>query len=68
LSRDPQENEQAACLTFLAEQQALLADAGKLTGVGGPAASVPPSSDAAQRARESLVHVLLNHSDFVTIR
>ena len=29
---------------------------------------VKPAADPAQRARESLVHVLLNHNDFVTVR
>jgi hypothetical protein len=34
----------------------------------GPDSVVLPASDAAQRARENLVHVLFNHNDFVTIR
>ena len=34
----------------------------------GPDPSVKPSADPARRAREGLVHVLFNHSDFVTIR
>ena len=29
---------------------------------------MPPSADPNQRARENLVHVLINHNDFVTIR
>ena len=29
---------------------------------------IKPAADPAQRARESLVHVLLNHNDFVTVR
>ena len=33
-----------------------------------PAAAVPPAADPAQRAARDLVHVLLNHNDFVTIR
>ena len=36
------------------------------TEVAAPA--VGPSNDPAQRARENLVHVLLNHNDFVTVR
>jgi hypothetical protein len=35
---------------------------------GGEQAPVAPSPDPAQRAKEDLVHVLLNHNDFVTIR
>jgi len=34
----------------------------------GARARVQPAADSAQRARESLVHVLLNHNDFVTVR
>jgi hypothetical protein len=34
----------------------------------GPESQVKPSDDPHQRARENLVHVLLNHNDFVTVR
>ena len=34
----------------------------------GHPSTVPPAADPAHRAREDLVHVLLNHNDFVTIR
>jgi len=33
-----------------------------------PDTVTPPSADPAQRARESLIQVLFNHNDFVTIR
>jgi hypothetical protein len=69
LCRQPTDAELATCLEFLADQTTKLADAKSLTPFSaGPAASVPPSSDPAQRARENLVHVLLNHNDFVTVR
>jgi hypothetical protein len=69
LCREPSEAELATCQEFLTEQAAKLADAKSLTAFSaGPAASVPPSNDPAQRARENLVHVLLNHNDFVTVR
>jgi hypothetical protein len=55
LSRSPSEEESAAAGRFLATQQALYRDA---------AAGVDP----VLRSRESLVHVLLNHHDFVTVR
>jgi hypothetical protein len=29
---------------------------------------VPPASDAQQRARENLIHALLNHNEFITVR
>jgi hypothetical protein len=69
LCRPPTADELSTCSEFLAEQAAKLADAKSLTAFSaGPAASVPPSSDPQQRARENLVHVLLNHNDFVTVR
>ena len=69
LCRPPTEGELATCTEFLTEQAAKLADAKSLTAFSaGPAASVPPSTDPNQRARENLVHVLFNHNDFVTVR
>jgi hypothetical protein len=69
LCRPPTADELAACAEFLTEQSTKLADAKSLTAfAAGPAASVPPSTDPQQRARENLVHVLLNHNDFVTVR
>jgi hypothetical protein len=69
LCRQPTADERAACLAFLREQSQTLADVASLTVFSaGPAASVQPSSDPQQRARESLVHVLFNHNDFVTVR
>jgi hypothetical protein len=68
LTRGPTQTEQLECLGFLGD------------GVGGASASITapntpadpegkaPASDPALRRRESLVHVLLNHHDFVTIR
>ena len=69
LSREPSAEELSACLEFLTEQSVRLSDAASLSAfTAGAAASVPPSSDPVQRARENLVHVLLNHNDFVTVR
>ena len=69
LCRPATADELATCAEFLAEQSAKLADPKSLTAFSaGPAASVPPSTDPQQRARENLVHVLLNHNDFVTVR
>ena len=69
LSRPPDEEELNACRQFLTDQVKILASTKKLTGfVGGATPSVRPSSDPHQRARENLVHVLMNHNDFVTIR
>jgi hypothetical protein len=69
LCRPPTAEEMTTCVKFLAEQSARLADPKSLTAFSsGPAASVPPSTDPQQRARENLVHVLFNHNDFVTVR
>jgi hypothetical protein len=55
LSRSPSPAEAAAAGKFLANQQALYLESAA-------------SGDLVQRSRESLVHVLLNHHDFVTVR
>ncbi len=69
LGRPPTTDEQTECETFLAEQTKRLADKTGLTAfTSGAASAVKPSADPQQRARENLVHVLLNHNDFVTIR
>ncbi len=69
LSRPPTDQESAACVKFLNEQAALLAKGKKLTtSAGAPASPVPPAADPVQRARENLIHVLMNHNDFVMIR
>jgi hypothetical protein len=69
LTRPPGGDEREACVRFLAEQTKLLADPKKLQAfAAGDGAAVKPSADPHQRARENLVHVLLNHNDFVTVR
>ncbi|HTU21550.1 MAG TPA: DUF1553 domain-containing protein [Gemmataceae bacterium] len=69
LTRLPTEQELTACQKFLRDQAALLAESKKMTTSPGTSiSSVPPAADPVQRAREGLIHVLLNHNDFVTIR
>jgi hypothetical protein len=69
LTRVPTDAEREECRRFLTEQTALLSDPAKLLAfTAGTPSQVPPSPDPAQRARESFVHVLMNHTDFVTIR
>ena len=54
---------------FLESQRALLSRPEGLTPAGGSATSlVDAAEDPRRRARENLVHALLNHNDFVTIR
>jgi hypothetical protein len=69
LGRPPALEEKSACADFLGTQAQQLADRTHMTPFPtGPASTVPPSAEPAQRAREDLVHVLFNHNDFVTIR
>ena len=69
LGRAPSAAEQDASEAFLARQtglfqrnQAEITAASKTVGPDGP------STDPAMRARENLIHALLNHNDFVTVR
>ena len=68
LMRRPGDDELKTCLKFLKTQAGRLSDTTKLTVSEGDEPKLKPSADAAQRARENLVHVLFNHNDFVAIR
>jgi Protein of unknown function (DUF1553) len=68
LGRAPTSAELAESVSYLQQQAALYRDGHVTPFATGPEAGVKPSADPEQRARESLVHVLLNHNDFVTIR
>ncbi|MDR3633815.1 MAG: PSD1 and planctomycete cytochrome C domain-containing protein [Isosphaeraceae bacterium] len=69
LGREPTSDEQAACTQYLSEQASRLVDKAHLSAfASGPPGAVKPSGDPRQRARENLVHVLMNHNDFLTIR
>jgi hypothetical protein len=66
LGRLPDRKETTECLSFLDGQAKLYQDAANLKPAGP--AKPEPVSDPAARARESLVRVLFNHNDFVTVR
>ncbi len=69
LNREPTAAEATECIAFLQQQSDQFTAATPLTAFPGSAdASVKPSADATQRARENLIHVLFNHNDFVTVR
>jgi hypothetical protein len=71
LTRPPTAAEEATCLKFLEVQEQAARAPVDVAAASKPVtapAEVPPSADPAMRARESLVHALLNHNDFVTIR
>ncbi len=67
LSRPPTAVELTECATFLRQRTDQYRQT-KLPAAGNNPDGRAPSSDPAIRARESLVHVLLNHHEFVTIR
>jgi hypothetical protein len=68
LSRGPSEKEASACREFLQKQAELYrkTDPKELKALSPGA--IPPSPDPVLRARESLVRVLYNHNDFITVR
>jgi hypothetical protein len=66
LSRAPTAEELRTCVNFL-QQRARRLGGGTTRPVALTGNGMQPA-DAASRAREELVHVLLNHNDFVTIR
>ena len=69
LSRTPSDDELKMCEQFLAGQASRLSEPDKLTLFSADKkAEVGPATDPLQRARENLIHVLMNHNDFVTIR
>jgi hypothetical protein len=66
LCRSPSAAEKAASAAFLARQMKLFRDSGLKGTIPSP--NDGPATEPAMRARENLVHALLNHNDFVTIR
>jgi hypothetical protein len=69
LARPVAAEELQECIQFLAQQAELLsAHRSRLTGTTDLSDGGKPAVDLALRARETLVHALLNHHDFVTIR
>jgi len=69
LGRPPSSEELRESTSFVKEEVGLLSKPEKLSASqSGSAGEVAPISDSNLRARESLVHALFNHNDFVTIR
>jgi len=69
LSRTPTRDELIECLAFLHERERKLSPgSATLSGRLADAKRQTPAPNPALRARESLVHVLINHHDFVMIR
>ncbi len=68
LSRRPTDEEVVRCETFLKQHAQLLNEDATEKFVAGGTAKRAPAADPDLRARENLVHVLLLHNDFVTVR
>ncbi|WP_417377762.1 DUF1553 domain-containing protein [Gimesia sp.] len=69
LSRPANESEQSAATAFLSRQQSLYSpEKTKAALTDSKRDYAQPAHSPAARARESLVHALLSHNDFVTIR
>ncbi len=69
LGREPSAVENEECQNFLQSQAKMFRNAGDLTSIdGGAKATIAPSADPLQRARENLTLVLFNHNDFITVR
>ena len=66
LSRPPTAGETTLCTQFLVNRVALISDGPALSQEKSPL--IAAAADPTQRAREALIQVLLNHTDFVTIR
>jgi hypothetical protein len=77
LARQPTDAERQRCAKFLTDEAAR--ELAPATAPAAPADATakeqpsppletPPASDPRQRAREALVHVLLNHHEFVTVQ
>jgi hypothetical protein len=69
LGAPPTVLELAESRKFLASQSALLAHPERLTRFSEVVDThVPPAPDSRQRARENLIHALMNHNEFITVR
>lgn len=66
LGRPPSAEERAECVAYLGRASSWAEPSA--SAKGPPAGKDQPASDPAARLRESLIHVLMNHHDFVTIR
>ncbi len=67
LSRAPTREEQQTCVDFLTRQHALFLDSDTRLKLPTTTGTVEAAVNPVLRARESLVRVLLNHNDFVTL-
>jgi len=68
LTREPTPEERQACRHFLIEQEQLLENPEQLTSFDTGKENTTLPVDPRLHARANLVHVLMNHNDFITVR
>lgn len=68
LSRAPTETESAACRRFRDRHTALLQNSPSGAFPAANPQVIPAAKEPLERMAENLIHVLLNHNDFVTVR
>ncbi|TWU10294.1 Planctomycete cytochrome C [Novipirellula galeiformis] len=68
LARSPTTEEAVRCQTFLRQHAELLQQTPRQPFPAGGSATQSAATDSVLRAKQNLVHVLLLHNDFVTIR
>ncbi len=68
LGRVPTAAEREACLEFLESQRSLMEQGQLSYHANAPQDRAATPVEPRRRARQGLVHVLLNHNDFVTVR
>ena len=68
LNREPTQAEMKLCEQFLNDQQVTLTDGTAVKFPNSSATIKAPATAPHARARENLIHVLLLHNDFVTVR
>jgi Protein of unknown function (DUF1553)/Protein of unknown function (DUF1549)/Planctomycete cytochrome C len=69
LGRAPSPEESVECEAFLARQEALLTKPARLSALPhNDAGQLGPAQTPQSQAEEYLIHALLNHNDFITIR
>lgn len=69
LSRECTQSELDTCIEFLEQQELMLTDKKALQLIESKRnGKTTPAADPQVRARENLIHALINHNDFVTVR
>jgi hypothetical protein len=68
LTRPPTRDELVECVSFLSQRMLRYSQGGSPSPAETDPTGKAPARDPSLRSRENLVHVLMNHNDFVMIR